>query len=617
MSTTTPISSRSISELLRLLLPDGTRLPTPHTQEAEQDTPSWDDAPWWPPDLFGACAYILEALGAYPHIIPGQGGGWGPAYQEVSDNEREKWIDAAREWRSEPRVPELVTTLWKALLASTDTTVLRSAGKKAVLTGWVKPVFALAVIADEACSDVGYVDADDHGSGSSWIAKTVATADKKQIEKSKVKSESRSRTDGKKANRHTRMRNRADSITMRLSRDFAAVQPKSRTPQVGCTLRTISHNLALLPPQSKVSATWQRVPAAMPEVTRPLNILLVPFPYDIEPAWVSGTRQTPDGDTKPWGWFDIEQKWISRDKEVFNDCICQLIDEARKNDDIHGVIFPEFSLNWETHESLVERLSREYKDIEFLISGSSTNCDGDEGNYVLFSTVYFKDGQTAIVTDSRAKHHRWRMSGDQIRMYGLQDRLNPDVDWWEGIHIPRRQMHISVMRGVCSHTALICEDLARAEPCHEALKSIGPNIVYCLLMDAPQIPARWPARYATGLSEDPGSAILTFTSRGLMQRQFETERANELSSNPAQRAQGTHYGRQFSWSVGLWRDDTSAGFKEIHCPPGDHAVVLSLESRPVDERTYDNRTNSEAIQWVYRNSRTIRVDSKNLKFFKP
>ena len=36
-----------------------------------------------------------------------------------------------------------------------------------------------------------------------------------------------------------------------VSQDIACVQPKSRVPVVGCTIRSFSHNLALLPPRSR------------------------------------------------------------------------------------------------------------------------------------------------------------------------------------------------------------------------------------------------------------------------------------------------------------------------------------------------------------------------------
>uniref|UniRef100_UPI001952AD13 hypothetical protein n=1 Tax=Proteus mirabilis TaxID=584 RepID=UPI001952AD13 len=57
--------------------------------------------------------------------------------------------------------------------------------------------------------------------------------------------------------------------------------PKSRTPAGGCTTRTLSHNLALVPPQGIVNFTWYRERVPFPGDREPLNLLLVPFPYRI------------------------------------------------------------------------------------------------------------------------------------------------------------------------------------------------------------------------------------------------------------------------------------------------------------------------------------------------
>ena len=46
------------------------------------------------------------------------------------------------------------------------------------------------------------------------------------------------------------------SLCLMVSPSEVCVLPKTRTAQVGCTLRTMSHHLALLPPQSRVVARW-------------------------------------------------------------------------------------------------------------------------------------------------------------------------------------------------------------------------------------------------------------------------------------------------------------------------------------------------------------------------
>ncbi|WP_163452249.1 hypothetical protein, partial [Escherichia coli] len=43
------------------------------------------------------------------------------------------------------------------------------------------------------------------------------------------------------------------SFAPMLNPKLARVLPKSRTPAVGCTTRTLSHNLALVPPQGIVN----------------------------------------------------------------------------------------------------------------------------------------------------------------------------------------------------------------------------------------------------------------------------------------------------------------------------------------------------------------------------
>lgn len=52
----------------------------------------------------------------------------------------------------------------------------------------------------------------------------------------------------------------------------------------------------------------------------------------------------------------------------------------------------------------------------------------------------------------------------------------------------------------------------------DVLRRVGPSLVVGLLLDGPQLPQRWPARYATVLADEPGSAVLTLTSFGMVAR---------------------------------------------------------------------------------------------------
>ncbi|WGM45844.1 hypothetical protein KOAAANKH_00708 [Brevundimonas sp. NIBR10] len=142
-----------------------------------------------------------------------------------------------------------------------------------------------------------------------------------------------------------------------------------------------------------------------------------------------------------------------------------------------------------------------------------------------------------------------------------------------------RSLDMFVLRGVSTVTTLICEDLARNDPCQELVRGIGPNLVVALLMDGPQLKDRWPARYATVLAEDPGSSVLTFTSLGLI------ERANDTRRFPPAR------------QVGLWRDDGGKTV-ELTLPQNAQALCLTLQPSHFQERTLDGRTDDgDAQSW--------------------
>lgn len=83
-------------------------------------------------------------------------------------------------------------------------------------------------------------------------------------------------------------------------------------------------------------------------------------------------------------------------------------------------------------------------------------------------------------------------------------------------------------------------------------------------MDAPQFRRRWLTRYATVLTDDPGTAILTLTSRALMTRQ------HRIGTHPSKGADDR--------VVSLWRDDRGTT-REIACPIGALGIRLTLSGR--------------------------------------
>ena len=185
---------------------------------------------------------------------------------------------------------------------------------------------------------------------------------------------------------------------------------------------------------------------------------------------------------------------------------------------------------------------------------------------------------TPIVDISiREKHHRWRIERSQIEAYALGSALNVNRGWWEHIDILSRSLDVLVLRGGATVTTLICEDLARSDPCQELVRGIGPNFVVALLMDGPQIRSRWPARYGTVLADDPGSSVLTVTSLGLIQRSNETG-----AFAPANQ-------------IGLFQDDTGK-MTEIQMPSWAQAMCLTLQPTKLHERTLDGRLDDGSAQ---------------------
>jgi hypothetical protein len=171
------------------------------------------------------------------------------------------------------------------------------------------------------------------------------------------------------------------------------------------------------------------------------------------------------------------------------------------------------------------------------------------------------------------KHHRWCLNRDQILQYSLGGRLPASRDCWERIFLPSREVNFVTVGNWLTLCVLICEDLARQDPVAEVIRSVGPNVVFALLMDGPQIKERWPARYASVLAEDPGSSVLTMTNLGMALRS---------------RRDGGDQGPDKSRTIALWRD-AIFGAREIALAPGEDACVLSLVRRTGVEKTIDGR----------------------------
>lgn len=562
--------------------------------------------PLVPFDAYAIAAFLLERSGAYHHIVAQPDGGEGGDDDEapcrgirVSPTAIAECKRLAGIWREnlplDSAPAEALRSKYEALVGLTERwqALFYGYGSRPVFTAlraadpiphWWPIAHELLMIADEACVGVGFRhyawrtgELGEPGQGLPWFEQHVYLSLGPKIYMRGLKSLSSA------------------------SYDVVCVLPKARTTPVGCTLRSLSHHLALLPPQGIARGRWRAPqPGTVPPDDVELNLLLVPFPFAIDDrAFVPAmSRSHP---THGWGYFDVEQTWLPGRHDVLkrpalaaclSDLIVDLADQAQRAGcrSIDGIILPELAIDYGIATAMADRLKSRLSSLELIVAGLSTNAATRKGNFVGVWT-FAKDGNASKEQDwllppmVREKHHRWKLDRSQLATYNLDGALNPKLQWWEHIDLLSRRVDFTAFRERSVLAAMICEDLARVDPCQSLLRSVGPSLVVALLMDAPQRIHRWPSRYATVLAEDPGCSVLTFTSRGLMTRQHHA---------------GTHLSKDGNDRVvGLWKDDFHGTAKEIHCPVDCEGVWLKLWSSQVTDVALDGREDSYGKSWTY------------------
>ncbi|WP_456792810.1 hypothetical protein [Bradyrhizobium sp. USDA 4506] len=565
--------------------------------------------------MFGAVAHLLEASGAYTYIVapfaPTRGAtkvNYAGATQAPRAAQLDAWRKIGKRWASNvfKRQPE-IDKLWAELWSHRNKQLVIGQATRPSLPWW-KAAHALLVIADEASINCGYETFADDGADPNWANKLASYLLINRTEKLLIPS-GRFRSDDRHLSRHVAL----DSLAVDASRDVVRVLPKGRTTDVGCTMRTLSHNLTMLRPHGHPNVYWHhQLWSSTSDRLDDLGVLLVPFPYDMPDGCFKGDVHNGPADMK-WGRFRVEQKWLTPKKNKvvrdghwsdpsarrsFVDFVNELL--LRADGDVHGVVLPEYSLDWATYDELVRHLRDKWPSIEFLIAGVSEDCNRRKGNQVVFSVMHEELGNRIAETHSRRKHHRWRVDDSQIRTYGLQADLSTDCIWWEYLTIEERVLHIDVFRSQSAFTAVICEDLARADPVVSEIRSLGPNLIFALLMDGPQIKNRWPGLYATNLADDPGSSVLTLTSFALIKRSNASLGKNKRT-------------------IALWRNrPTNApsrvdkDFVELDLADDAQALVVNLRSAQAVDVTIDGRQDRNTTAWLYENARQVSIPSDEI-----
>lgn len=478
-----------------------------------------------------------------------------------------------------PGVPKKVKLLWEQLAQNATAPVFTQLEDDAKAPSWWSVCLMLLMICDEACQDIGFT------SKNPFFALVMDEYLDEALEDSDV---------------FNRVQNGPFSLSS-AAEDLLCVQAKSRTPSVGCTLRSLTHHLALLPPRGQVRARWVEPVFADKRTAAEtkLGLLLVPFPYRVSDDVFRDAGVDPSGH---FGWFEVEQSWLPKDKDKyrrdsFADYIEDLIAQARKRGSrVDAVVLPELALDFRMFRLLATRLARDAS-IDFLIAGVSSNRADRKGNFVAIMPFFLlgaerdpdiSNWQNLILV--REKHHRWKLDPSQIEAYGVTG-LTSGISWWERLTILSRSLDVLVYRNNTTLTTLICEDLARVDPCQAVVRGVGPNLLIALLMDGPQLGERWSGRYATVLAEDPGTSVLTLTSFGLMARQNDKLLFDQCSS------------------IALWKDEKS-GVRKLELNREADALVLELEAENKEEHTLDGRRDGgSAVRWDYVSHAPIKATS--------
>jgi hypothetical protein len=515
------------------------------TWKTVAEAPITDELLEWPADLFALTNLILARSEAYRFALsPPIGVEWPP---RRFPNWSDAVAEASGQWSAwledrERAFPDLLLEEWHVFSERIHLPLEHLAEGH----DWrlCEALLTLHAIADEACAGLGIALSRFGGKGCLYRA------------------------------RGRELLARTGSLA-RIQSNALRVLPKVRTPPNGTSIRSFSRYACVQGPG--VEARWHKTPIrrkGTDPYARHANLLLLPWPLrvresDFHPVEGSVQRQTKE----PFGFFEFAPS-----EKLDLDLLDRMIVAARDEvDSVDGVLLPESAVEASEVDDLEALLDRH--GVGMLTTGvrqRSTQSD-PPGNWVHtgVNPRLEKGGSPHACSGEQwfhirqNKHHRWSLNEKQILQYHLGGALHPDIRWWEKMEVPRRAVDFVEHGDEIAIVSLVCEDLAQIDSVAEVIRSVGPTVVYAPLLDGPQISSRWSARYASVLADDPGSAVLTLTSYGMVQR-----------SRP--------HGRDPAPVVALLKDPVR-GLREIRLEPGAQGVLLTVCGSRTTRRSADGR----------------------------
>ena len=493
-------------------------------------TPDWGELARWPPDIFALANLVLDHTGAYRFVVaPPAGLHWPPLPDWDGQVRRagQAWSRGVSE--SGGRLPELVSRYWAIVTQNRNTPLAAIRGGDASQVA--AALLGLHAMADEACAGVA-------ASGRQQAPPLFEA-------------------------RAWRLLQEQGSLS-RISPARARIVPKTNSSSRGMTIRSLSRHLALS--YEAVDVRWRSIGPGPFAERSDYNIVLVPWPLAIEAK--DFRPVAPDliknMDIDLYGFFEF-----APEAPVDCDLVGSLLEAAvERCGRVDAVAFPEAALRADAIPEL-ERTLAEHG-ATFLIAGvrepPSASMLGR--NYLHFG-VRTESGWNCYEQD---KHHRWCLDERQIRQYHLCRSLNPKQLWWEAIDVGERRVHVIDVGGGVTTAPLVCEDLASLDEVSDVVRRVGPSLVVAVLLDGPQLTSRWPCRYSSVLTDDPGAAVLTLTSYGMAAR-----------SRPP--------GRRVSRVVAHWNSPVD-GPQEIELAPRAAAILLSMSVEATTLWTADGRSHA-------------------------
>lgn len=362
-----------------------------------------------------------------------------------------------------------------------------------------------------------------------------------------------------------------------IANDRARVLPKRHTPSVGISPRAASLNLAFV--QSPVHVWWKtQNPSILTTLERhqecadperreqaredrerktsersdELSVLILPWPLTIRTQDFQASRRL-DGNRrrlrpeKPsyeaqTGFFRYSPQ--ATHDENFECVLKRALENATHevgDDRVDMVVLPEAALCFDqltilekvlvahgipTYISGVRNTLREFNNPRHTTAGLNEVYLGirkpqsqhtGAGGQPIDGSGADADSATFYRAHYR-KHHRWCLDRNQIKRYKLGGTLYPGIPQWEDIHVGERVATFVNLGDELTVCPVICEDLARQDELSDIIRAIGPSLLVAVLMDGPQRKDRWAAKYANIFGDDPGIAVLSVTSKGMLER---------------------------------------------------------------------------------------------------